>query len=116
MVPYVLSRFHSFMYSLENVRALHTKCFICHGLLDNVVPATQPRALLARCTTARKERLTLPGMAHALTASAMERTVARVARLRAPATPAVAPPTHASMANVSLNARTRESESVMMYE
>ena len=26
------------MYSLENVRALHTKCFICHGLLDNVVP------------------------------------------------------------------------------
>ena len=73
------------MYSLENVRALHTKCFICHGLLDNVVPATQPRALLARCTTARKERLTLPGMAHALTASAMERTVARVARLRAPA-------------------------------
>ena len=61
--------------SLENVRALHTKCFICHGLLDSVVPATQSCALLARCTAARKERLTLPGMAHALTASAMQRIV-----------------------------------------
>ena len=61
--------------SLANVQALHTKCYICHGLLDNVVPATQSSALLAKCNAPRKRRFVLPYMNHALSASIMRQIV-----------------------------------------
>jgi len=61
--------------NVENIHNLCTKCYICHGLLDNIVPATQSSLLFSQCNVLRKKRYVISNMSHSLTSSAMAQIV-----------------------------------------